>query len=96
MALGWTARVASGLGLPLLWWQIPFGHVGLPNTCDRYADNRVDYFFDHPGEFAAGGVLGIAFGAGASCMTTPATDDGHFLMRAPAYFAGGGARLCGP
>jgi hypothetical protein len=34
-------------------------------------------------------------GAGAGCMTTPATDDGHFVQRAQAYFAGERPCLCG-
>jgi hypothetical protein len=96
MALSWTSRVAGDLGLPLLWWQVPYGHVGLEDICDRYQDNRVDYFFDHPEEYAAAGALGIAFGAGAGCMTTPATDDGWFVMRASTYLAGPGTPLCGP
>jgi hypothetical protein len=94
-ALSWAGSVGSGMGLATLWWQIPCGHMGLPNTCDQYEDNRVDYFFDSPGQFASAGAVGIAFGAGASCMTTPATDGGHFIERASAYFSGERPLLCG-
>lgn len=75
---------------------MPYGHVGLENVCDRYEDNRVDYFFDHPVQFAQAGALGIAFGAGAGCMTTPATDDGHFVDRASTYLSSVRPPLCGP
>jgi hypothetical protein len=93
-AIAWVERLGTGLGLAPLWWQVPYGHVGLENTCDRYEDNRVAYVFDHPDRFAAAGSLGVAFGAGATCMTTPATDDGYFDGRAAAYFALGSARPC--
>ena len=83
------------MGLPTLWWQVPYGHVGLENTCDRYEDNRVDYVFDHPERFAEIGSVGVVFGAGAGCMTTPASDDGHFVGRAQEFFAGEAPCLCG-
>lgn len=95
-ALAWASALGQEMGLAHLWWQVPYGHVGLENICDRYEDNRVDTFFDHPEGFAAAGALGIAFGAGAGCMTTPATDDGHFVDRATAYFEGDRPLLCGP
>jgi hypothetical protein len=94
-ALAWQQRLGIDLGLAPLYWQIPYGHVGLPNTCNRYADNRVDYFFSHPDQFAAAGLLGIAFGAGATCMTTPSTDDGYFTTRSMSYFSGARPCLCG-
>ncbi len=95
-ALAWQSRLSQSIALPALYWQIPYGHRGLPNTCDRYEDNRVDYFFAHAGEFAASGALGIAFGAGATCQTNPATDDGFFLSHAASYFSGTRPCLCGP
>ncbi|MBW2260801.1 MAG: hypothetical protein JRG91_02425 [Deltaproteobacteria bacterium] len=95
-AISWVSTLGDELGLAPLWWQVPYGHEGLENDCDRYEDNRVDYFFDHPHEFAAGGALGIAFGAGAGCMTTPETDDGHFTGRAEDYHASDRPVLCGP
>jgi hypothetical protein len=95
-AIGWVQAMSSDLGLAPLWWQVPYGHLGLPNTCDQYEDNRVDYVLDHAGELAAGGALGVAFGAGATCQTTPDTDGGHFTTRASAYFSGDPPALCGP
>jgi hypothetical protein len=92
--IAWARRVSQRMGQPYLWWQVPYGHVGHTVACvngaGAYEDNRVDYIFDHPDRFAAGGALGVAFGAGAGCQTTPETDDGHFAARAAAYF--GGAR----
>ncbi|MCK9463716.1 MAG: hypothetical protein M0R80_29200 [Proteobacteria bacterium] len=93
-AIAWVRALGEALELAPLWWQVPYGHMGLPNECDEYEDNRVDYFFDHPDEFAAAGSLGIAFGAGATCMTTAETDGGHFLTRAAEYFEGDPPALC--
>ncbi len=92
-ALTWTKTLSESLGLAQLWWQVPFGHMGLSNTCDAYEDNRLDYVFDHPERFVAAGGLGVTFGAGASCMTTPASDGGHFITRAQAYYESGAPPL---
>jgi hypothetical protein len=86
-ALAWQQRLGQDLGLATLYWQVPYGHLGLPDTCNQYQDNRVDYFFSHPDQFAAAGTLGIAFGAGANCMTTPSSDGGYFVRRAMAYLS---------
>lgn len=94
-AIDWAGALGDGLALAPLWWQVPYGHAGLEDVCDRYSDNRVDYVFDHPEEFAAGGALGVAFGAGAGCMTTPDTDDAHFTDRAAQYFTEPRPPLCG-
>jgi len=93
-AIEWVRVLGQELELAPLWWQVPYGHVGLADECDAYQDNRVDYFFDHPEEFAAAGSLGIAFGAGATCMTTAETDGGHFLERAGEYLEGSPPALC--
>ena len=44
----------------------------------HYRDNRVRYFFSHPGEFAAAGGIGAVFGAGAVRQTDATTDGGQF------------------
>jgi hypothetical protein len=94
-ALAWTQRLGQQLNLPLLWWQVPYGDMAGDNSCYHYQDNRVDYFFAHPQDYAAGGALGIAFGAGADCQTTPQYDGGHFAAHANAYFTSDRPRLCG-
>lgn len=94
-ALSWVESLGQELELAPLWWQVPYGQMALENSCDRYQDNRVAYVFDHADEFADAGSLGVAFGAGATCMTTPATDDGHFQDRAIQYYQGSRPPLCG-
>ncbi len=94
-AIGWARRLGQSMDLAPLWWQVPYGNMSLENVCNRYQDNRVDYFFDHPGEFAAGGAIGIAFGAGEGCQTTPEFDGGHFVERALGFYASPPLALCG-
>ncbi len=94
-AMSWAEGVGQGMGLAHLWWQVPYGNPDLEDACDRYSDNRVDYVFDHPERFAESGSLGVAFGAGAGCMTTAETDDGHFLERAATYFSAAPPAFCG-
>jgi len=93
-AIDWAVAVSRGTGRPHLWWQVPYGHLGLEDTCGRYQDNRLDYVFDHPERFATGATVGIAFGAGTDCRTTPETDDGHFLSRSAAWFAAPPPPMC--
>lgn len=94
-AIAWVQRLGHCMGLAPLWWQVPYGNMALTdNVCHTYQDNRVDYFFDHPEEFARGEALGIAFGAGEGCQTTPQYDDGHFLTRAGAYLEDPALPLC--
>jgi hypothetical protein len=93
-AIAWVRALGDALALAPLWWQVPYGHMGLANVCGAYQDNRVDYFFDHPQELAAAGSLGIAFGAGEGCQTTAESDGGHFLAHAAEYFDGDPPALC--
>jgi hypothetical protein len=93
--IAWAKTLGDALGRPPLWWQIPYGDMAGNDTCNHYRDNRVDYFFAHPDQYAAGGALGIAFGAGASCQTTPEYDGGHFIAHAQAYYTGTRPLLCG-
>lgn len=93
-ALQWARTLGTAMNLPTLYWQLPYGHRGLENRCNRYEDNRVAYIFDHPDEFARAGAIGVAFGAGATCQTTPSTDDGYFVRRAMGYFGTPATRPC--
>jgi hypothetical protein len=90
----WSKGVADRTGKPILWWQIPLGNMSLANTDNHWKDNRLDYFFDHPERVAAGGAIGMAFGAGEGRQTTPETDGGHLFARAAALEARGGMPLC--
>ncbi|RCS57164.1 hypothetical protein DU000_09130 [Parvibium lacunae] len=75
-----TARLfRDTLGLPLIWWQTP---MGVPATTpggsnERWRDNRVKYFFDHPDEVVAAGGVAIVFSGGPK-QTKMSTDGGQF------------------
>ena len=84
-ALTWAKALAEGLQLPVVYWQVPVGNAAQANATDHWKDNRVDYFFAHPGELAAAHIAGMLFGAGAGGMTTPETDGGNLIARVKAY-----------
>ncbi|HYO52516.1 hypothetical protein [Archangium sp.] len=93
-AFTWARALSERLGRPHLWWQLPVGNMSLPGTWEKWRDNRLDYFFDHPDRVAAAHGLGMVFGSGADGQTNPSTDNGHFVRRAKAYFASGGQPAC--
>jgi hypothetical protein len=93
-AFAWVKAVSAEVRRPILWWQIPVGSMSLPNVSGAWQDNRVDYLLAHPGEAAASGGFGLAFGAGAAGQTTPSSDGGNLVARTSAYAASGGATLC--
>src|SRR6478735_518571 len=87
--LAWSKAISTGVGRPMVWWQIPFG---VPSdtpggTADHYRDNRVHYIFSHIQEFVDAGGLGAAFGTGAGNQTTPDSDGGQFKAAVTKYFA---------
>lgn len=87
--LDWARGVIDGVGLPMLWWQLPFG---VPSdtpggTPGHYRDNRVKYVFEHIDEFIAVGGLGATFGVGAANQTYIDTDGDQFKNAVTAYFA---------
>jgi hypothetical protein len=92
-AFAWSRAVADGTGKSLLWWQVPVGNMSLPNTINRWKDNKVDYFFDHPDLVVGSGAVGMAFGAGEGAQTTPETDGGHLWSRAASLYSIGGQPL---
>ncbi|HEX6273186.1 MAG TPA: hypothetical protein VFZ53_09105 [Polyangiaceae bacterium] len=86
--LAYSKTIGDGLGLPILWWQIPFG---VPSdtpggSAGRYRDNRVRYIFSHIEEFIAAGGVGAAFGVGAGNQTYIDSDGGQFRTAVNAYF----------
>lgn len=95
-AFAWGRAVAEKVRRPLLWWQLPVGNLSLPNTHQRWKDNRVDYFFGHLSEVTATHGAAMAFGPGQVAQTNPATDDGHLLALTRAYAADGGQEPCTP
>jgi hypothetical protein len=87
--LDYSAQIAAGLGVPIIWWQIPFG---VPSdtpggTADHYRDNRVHYIFGHVQEFIDAGGLAAVFGVGAGNQTYITTDGGQFRDATTTYFA---------
>lgn len=87
--LTWAKSIHDGLGLPLLWWQMPFG---VPSTTPggtpgHYRDNRVKYLFAHVDEFVAAGGVGAVFGTGAGNQTYITTDGNQFKNAVTKYFS---------
>jgi hypothetical protein len=83
----WAKVLTDELGLPMMWWQVPFGVPsdtpgGQPG---QYRDNKVKYIFEHINEFAAVGGVGAVFGVGAGNQTYVTTDGGQFKNACIAY-----------
>ena len=87
--LAYSKTLSDGVGLPMLWWQVPFGvPSSTPGGSDgHYRDNRVHYLFGHVDEFVAAGGVGVAFGTGAAKQTYITSDGGQFKAAVTAYFA---------
>ncbi|MGZ3424230.1 MAG: hypothetical protein ACXVEE_40595 [Polyangiales bacterium] len=87
--LTWVKAMHDGIGLPVLWWQMPFG---VPSdkpggTAGHYRDNRVKYLFAHVDEFIAAGGVGAVFGTGAGNQTYIDSDGGQFKTAVTKYFS---------
>ncbi|MFL5728289.1 MAG: T9SS type A sorting domain-containing protein [Cytophagaceae bacterium] len=67
--LRWSKRMGQGINLPLLGWQIPVGHTGLPNAINQYEDTFMEYFFAHKSEFYCAGFIGLFMGPGVGQST---------------------------
>lgn len=67
----WAKALTSGLALPLIWWQIPFGDPASSpgGQVGAWRDNRVHYFFAHVDELVAAGGVGAVWGTGAGDQT---------------------------
>jgi len=87
--LTWSKAISSGVGLPMIWWQVPFGVPSTTKggTAGHYRDNRVHYIFSHIQEFEDAGGLGVTFGTGAANQTYIDTDGGQFKTAVTKYFA---------
>lgn len=87
--LAYSKEISDGLGVPIIWWQIPFGVPsdtpgGEPGA---YRDNRVHYIFGHIDEFIDAGGLAAVFGVGAGNQTYITTDGNQFKDAVTSYFA---------
>jgi len=87
--LAWVKTLTSGLGLPMMWWQIPLGEPSSTagGTPGHFRDNRVHYLFSHVDEYIAAGGLGFAFGTGAGGQTSVGADDSQLKNAVTSYFA---------
>ena len=93
-ALRWAQALSARMGKPHLWWQVPVGNLGLPNTPGRWKDNRVETLMARPAEVARAHGLGVAFGEGAGDQTTPQQDDGVLYRLVQALASAGGQPAC--
>jgi hypothetical protein len=86
--LSWSKSIITGLGHPMIWWQIPFGVPSTTpgGTAGHYRDNRVHYIFSHIDEFVAAGGLAVTFGVGASNQTYITSDGDQFKNAIAAYY----------
>ncbi|HSI03661.1 MAG: hypothetical protein ACAI38_24510 [Myxococcota bacterium] len=92
-ALTWGGHLATSLGVPIVWWQIPMGNAAMNNTHQHWKDNRVDYLFSHMNEVAAAHVAGLFFGTGNDAQTSPETDGGNLIAKVNAYAASSAGSL---
>ncbi|MCP3102265.1 hypothetical protein LZ198_25680 [Myxococcus sp. K15C18031901] len=95
-AFTWARALSERMQKPNFWWQLPVGNMSLPNTNQRWRDNRVDYFFAHADEVAAAHAVGFSFGAGEGQQTSPETDNGNLVRRVRLYDETGGQGVCTP
>jgi chitinase len=99
--VSWSKTLSQGVSLPLLGWQISIGHMGLPNTVNRYEDTFMPYFFTHKQEFFDAGFIGFLAGKGLADCTDftnlsgnsleangNAGDNGWFFEQLKAFDAG--------
>jgi hypothetical protein len=93
-AFAWGSSVASTIGKPLVWWQIPVGNMNLTNVANAWKDNRVDYLFTHMNEVAASGAVALFFGPGGNGQTSVETDGGNLVSRVNGYEALNGQPAC--
>jgi hypothetical protein len=87
--LAWARQIHDGLGLPVMWWQVPLGvpHDRWGGQPNHYRDNRVHYMFGHVDELIDAGGVGAVFGTKVEHQTTIHTDGGQFRDAVTRYFA---------
>jgi hypothetical protein len=75
--VSWSKTLGQQVNLPLLGWQISIGHMGLPNTVNRYEDTFMPYFFTHTQEFMNAGFIGFLAGKGLADCTDYTNANGN-------------------
>jgi len=77
--VSWSKTLGQDVSLPLLGWQISIGHMGLPNTVNRYEDTFMPYFFTHTQQFIQAGFIGFLAGKGLADCTDFTNLNGNSL-----------------
>jgi hypothetical protein len=78
----YVAAFTAAAGRPVIVWQIRLGNQYFQTENDsngHYQDNRAEYFFAHPQELVAVGVIALLFGRGNGGSTTYSDDRGDGL-----------------
>jgi hypothetical protein len=98
--LRWVKELRTRTGLPQLAWQVPVGNqyfLTMNNTCGHYQDNVAEYFIGHPQDLFNAGLVGVLFGAGNACQTTPYDSQGDGVTNnggVPTTDAAGACNAC--
>jgi hypothetical protein len=93
-AFRWSKALSERMGKANLWWQIPVGNMALPNTPNRYQDNRVEVLFARTADVVRAHGFGLAFGDGRDDQTNAATDGDVLYGRVRALSTAGGQPPC--
>ncbi len=75
----YLGAVTATTGRRAIVWQVPLGNQWSQaenNTAGHYQDNKAQYFFAHPAELSAAGVIAVLFGQATAGSTTN-TDADH-------------------
>ena len=80
--LAWVTQMTQGIGLPMMWWQVPFG---VPSTTMREerpgttaTKSRALHVLTRISEFVAAGGVDSVWGTGSGNQTTITTDGAQF------------------
>ncbi|MBI4722365.1 MAG: T9SS type A sorting domain-containing protein [Candidatus Stahlbacteria bacterium] len=93
----WVNKLTDIIGKRACGWQIPIGHIELPNVDSLYEDTFAEYFFAHMvdsfpyhiKDFYNAGCIGILYGGGTVLSTNYRVDGGWFRERAYEYYTYG-------
>jgi hypothetical protein len=94
----YLGAVTATTSLPAFVWQVPEGNQYFTTENNSYGhtqDNRAEYFFAHPTQLTAAGVVAVLFGAGnpGSTTNTDADHDG-VIHPVPVCSTSGGGPAC--
>ena len=76
----WLTAVHQDTGRPAMVWQVPVGNQYFrtdDSSAGHRQDNRAEYFFAHPDELVAAGVVAVLFGSGGNGNSTTPYDSAN-------------------